>query len=78
MPTVTIEGFKFRFYSTDGVEPPHMHVIRGGAEAKVWLAPLSIEYNMGYTRSEVSRILDLARQHEFALLRTWNEYFSRR
>ena len=41
MPTVIIEGYKFRFYSSDINEPPHFHVIRGGNEAKIWLQPSS-------------------------------------
>ncbi len=36
MPTVIIEGYKFRFYAQDRDEPPHMHVLRGGSDAKVW------------------------------------------
>lgn len=26
MPTVFIEGYKFRFYSSDFREPPHVHI----------------------------------------------------
>ncbi|MBZ0109031.1 MAG: DUF4160 domain-containing protein [Candidatus Scalindua rubra] len=37
MPTIEISGYKFRFYSSDLTEPPHMHVIRDGNEAKDWL-----------------------------------------
>lgn len=28
MPTIIIQGFKFRFYSSDRNEPPHVHVIK--------------------------------------------------
>ena len=68
MPTVTIEGFKFRFYSSDGNEPPHMHVIRGEAEAKIWLQPVVVEYNRRHSTSELNRILRLTRQHQTHLL----------
>lgn len=34
MPTITIEGYKFRFYSSDINEPPHVHVIRDDNVAK--------------------------------------------
>jgi hypothetical protein len=43
MPTIVIDGYKFRFYSSDIQEPPHVHVIHGGDVAKIWLVPVSIE-----------------------------------
>ena len=76
MPTVTIEDFRFRFYTSDGNEPPHMHVIRGEAEAKIWLQPVVVEYNRRYSTSELNRILRLTRQHQTHLLEVWNAYFS--
>ncbi|MBS1546075.1 MAG: DUF4160 domain-containing protein [Bacteroidetes bacterium] len=27
-------GFKFKFYSNENHEPPHVHVVKGNAEAK--------------------------------------------
>jgi hypothetical protein len=77
MPTITIEGYKFRFYSSDINEPPHIHVLRGGAEAKFWLQPVSIEYNRGYNQAELNRVLKLTQQHRDTLLEVWNAYFSR-
>lgn len=38
MPTVLIEGFIFRFYSSDRDEPLHVHVIQGERVAKIWLS----------------------------------------
>lgn len=77
MPTVVIEGYKFRFYSSDINEPPHFHVLRGEQEAKIWLQPVMVEYNRGYDRAELNHILRLARQHQVSLLEVWNDYFSR-
>lgn len=76
MPTILIEGYKFRFYSSDIGEPPHMHVIRGEHVAKVWLQPVVVEYNRGYNKSELNRILRLTRQNQQKLLEAWNAYFS--
>ena len=42
MPTIFIEGYKFRFYSSDIQEPPHVHVIHGDDVAKIWLVPVSL------------------------------------
>ena len=77
MPTIPIEGYKFRFYSSDINEPPHVHVFRGGNVAKIWLQPVVVEYNYGYPQAELNRILKLTRQHQSRLLETWNAYFSK-
>ncbi len=71
MPTIVIEGYKFRFYSSDGNEPPHVHVLRGEREAKIWLQPLEVEYNRRYNRAELTRILKLAQQHQARLVKAW-------
>ena len=34
MPTIVIDSYKFRFYSSDRFEPPHMHVIKAENVAK--------------------------------------------
>ncbi len=77
MPTILIEGYKFRFYAQDRDEPPHMHVLRGEDDAKVWLYPVELEYAYGYNSREVNRILDLTRQHQDELLEAWYGYFGR-
>ena len=77
MPTILIEGFKFRFYSSDQYEPPHMHVIKGENEAKIWLQPVEMEYSHGYNQAELNRIVRLARQNQIRLLEVWNAYFAR-
>ncbi len=49
MPTVLRKnGFRFFFYSREGQEPPHIHVIGKSGEAKVWLKPIEISkvYNL--------------------------------
>ncbi len=76
MPTILIEGYKFRFYSSDIHEPPHIHVLHGENEAKIWLDPVRVEHNHGYHHAELNRILTLARQHRSKLLEIWYAYFS--
>ena len=75
MPTIHIAGYKFRFYSSDINEPPHMHVLRGEREAKIWLDPVELESNCGYNQSELNRILRLTRQNQLRLLEAWNAHF---
>jgi hypothetical protein len=76
MPTTIIDGYKFRFYSSDINEPPHVHVLHGGNEAKIWLQPVVIEYSHGYNPAELNRVLKLTRQNQNKLLEVWNDYFS--
>lgn len=76
MPTVIIEGYKFRFYSSDRHEPPHMHVIKGEHVAKIWLQPVEIEYNRGYSKTVLTRILKITNENHDRLLEAWHEYFA--
>ena len=64
MPTITIEGFKFRFYSSDVNEPPHVHILRGENLAKIWLTSLAVEYNYGYNDRELNRIVRLTKENK--------------
>ncbi|MGA3265851.1 MAG: DUF4160 domain-containing protein [Verrucomicrobiota bacterium] len=77
MPTIKIERYKFRFYSSDVGEPPHVHVIDGDRVAKIWLQPVSTEYNHGYNVAQLNYILKLTRENQARLLANWNEYFAR-
>lgn len=76
MPTIVIDGYKFRFYSSDIQEPPHVHVIRGDDVAKIWLVSLDVEYNHGYNKPELNKIVKLTRENKERLLEAWNGYFS--
>ncbi len=77
MPTISIAGYKFRFYSSDVNEPAHVHVIHDENVAKVWLEPIQLEYNRGYRRLELNRVLKLTEQNQTRLLEAWHEYFNR-
>ena len=77
MPTIFIAGYRFRFYSSDVHEPPHVHVIHDDHEAKIWLDPVQLEYNRGYNRAELNRVLKLTAQNQTRLLEAWNEHFNR-
>lgn len=78
MPTLLrIDGFRFSFFAGDGVEPPHVHVSKGGASAKVWLGPVRIEYAYGFNPAEVKRLRGLCFEHEAFLVERCNELFGR-
>jgi len=77
MPTIFIEGYKFRFYSSDVNEPPHVHVIQAERTAKIWLNSLEVEYNRGYNKTELNKVLKLTALNETRLLDAWHEHFDR-
>jgi len=64
MPTLIIDGFKFRFYSSDINEPPHVHVLREENVAKIWLNEIEVEYNHGYNQPTLNRILKITRENQ--------------
>ena len=75
MPTLYIEGYKFRFYSSDLNEPPHIHVIKDSNVAKIWLESIQVEYNRGYNSPTLNRILKLTEKYQDQLLESWNDHF---
>jgi hypothetical protein len=78
MPTLLrVEGFRFSFFAGDGVEPPHVHVQKGGGAAKVWMRPVRVEYAYDFTPAEMRRLRELVVEHEAIFLERWNEYFGR-
>ena len=78
MPTILIEGYKFRFYSSDIQEPPRVHVIRGDHVAKIWLVDFTVQSNNGYNQRELNRVLELTRENQTRLLEAWHEHFGQK
>lgn len=76
MPTVLEDGpYSFIFFSSDGGEPPHVHVKRERWIAKFWLDPVVAATNRGFPGHELNRIARLVAEHETDLLEAWHEYF---
>lgn len=77
MPTVLREGpYRLFFYSSDGDEPPHIHVQRDEAIAKFWLDPVRFNYSAGFRPVEIRRIQAIIEDREDELLDAWNDHFS--
>ncbi len=78
MPTVLeVDGFRFYFYANEGSEPPHVHVDKGGATAKVWLATGEWAQSHGYTSTQQRVIRKIVTEHQAELRERWNEFFGR-
>src|SRR2546428_14158882 len=45
----------FCFSSSEGQEPPHVHVSKGDGTAKLWLVPVELAYTQGLTPAELRR-----------------------
>jgi hypothetical protein len=73
MPTVLRDGpYRAYFYSHEPNEPPH--VDRDDLSAKVWLEPVELARNLGFSSHELRTILRLIEANQVRLLETWNEY----
>jgi hypothetical protein len=76
MPTVLRFGpYSFVFFSSDRMEPVHVHVKRDRQIAKFWLNPISMAENKGFKERELRRITRLVTQYETMLAEAWREYF---
>jgi len=76
MPTVLRIGpYSFVFFSSDGIEAPHIHVKRDRSVAKYWLNPVALARNRGFAEHELNQIEALVIQHVQTLLEAWHDYF---
>ena len=77
MPTIHREnGYRFYFFSHEPNEPPHVHIDKGEATIKVWLASLKIAKSRGFRAHEISGIIDLVKDHQTTFTEKWHEHFS--
>ena len=65
------------FYSDDH-EPVHVHVIKGGCEAKYNVKPLQQVYNHGFKKQEISMIEDLVKENAEVIEERWNQFFKQK
>ncbi|MCA3604814.1 MAG: DUF4160 domain-containing protein [Methylobacterium sp.] len=80
MPTVLrTQGYRLFFYSNEGDprEPSHVHIMRAGAEAKIWLGPpVSLAESQGFNAGELRDMIQLVEQHRDSIERAWHDHFS--
>lgn len=76
MPTVMrIAPFAFVFFSSDRLEPSHIHVKRDDAIVKFWLEPVLYSKSRGFADHELETIRKLVEEHRETFLRAWHDYF---
>lgn len=79
MPTIlSLEGFRFFFYSNENNEPAHIHVKKGDAEGKIWLEPdLEIVWMYSFTSKEENTIWQITVENKELFKKKWYEYFGK-
>ena len=72
-------GFRFHFFSNEGdpLEPVHIHVVKGEADAKFWLFPeVEVAYNHGFNARTLRQLGSVVEQRREEIEEVWNEHFS--
>ena len=72
------KGYRFFFYSNEGEprEPLHVHVRKGEAVAKFWLAPTpAVASAYGMSAGELRELLNVAVENRSLIQRFWDEHF---
>ena len=78
MPTVLRVGpHRLAFYSSNGSEPPHVHVISPTGQAKFWLDPVNLARSVGVSPRELRQMEAIVSDNREHLVRSWHEYFDR-
>ncbi len=76
MPTILrTDGLGVYFYSHEPSEPPHVHVDRGGASAKVRLDGIVLASNAGFSAKELGDVLRMVRKHRQQFVEAWHGFF---
>jgi Domain of unknown function (DUF4160) len=70
-------GFRFFFYSNEGDprEPIHVHVRKGGGEAKFWINPVSVAWSRGFDAQTLRQLTEAIENNVSLFERAWDEYF---
>ena len=72
------EGFRFFFYSREGLplEPPHVHVRKDRCEAKLWLTPIvRVAWNKRFDARTLKMLLAITEAHRAEFEERWHVYF---
>ena len=77
MPTVLrIGGLRFFFYSSEGNEPPHIHIEQADNVAKYWLEPVESVNSYGFSAKEINHIRKLVIDNQAQFKQAWYEHFN--
>jgi hypothetical protein len=74
MPVVLrVKGYRFWFYEADLDEPPHVHIGKGGKEAKYWIEPIALARSGKFRKQELHEIERILIAYQDDILVTWRK-----
>ena len=77
MPTIfRWRGYKFFFYSKEIGEPPHVHIIKSGKQAKFWLNKVKCAKSVGFKAHELNLLARKVEEQREQFLEAWNGFFA--
>ena len=75
VPTIKIIGqFRFFFSSSDGSEPPHVHVQHERKVAKFWLDPVELAESGRLAPHQLNAIARQVERHRLEFIEAWHEH----
>ena len=75
LTVLRIGPYRFYFFSNEGDEPPHVHIDRDAATAKIWLDAVELSRSRGFRPKEINAIMAIVAEHRQQLLEAWHDYF---
>lgn len=69
------KGWRFVFYSLDGMEPPHIHALKDGKEAKFWLADCTLARSRRCSKVDLRGLEQVVEEKREVFLERWREHF---
>lgn len=74
MPVVLrVKGYRFWFYEADLEEPVHVHIGKGGKEAKYWLNPVVLARSGRFREQELAEIERILAEYGTHILAAWEQ-----
>lgn len=72
MSPVVLRVGKFKVaIFTDDHEPIHVHVFSAEKRAKIWVNPVEVEWNKGFTSRELKRVMQIIEDNQTILMLAW-------
>jgi hypothetical protein len=69
-----IGPYRLFFFSYDCRERIHVHVARDRNEAKLWLDPVEVAFNKGYSAREMRRIEKIIQESQDSIRDEWDRH----
>lgn len=65
--------FKISIHFRDH-NPPHVHAVGAGREARFQITDLELMSNTGFSKKDIKRIREYLKSRQSRLMEVWNEY----